>query len=537
MVASHRVDIDRSVVYAATADAIRGSLFKQQLDVLTDPHRRKAVICPRRAGKSWTAMAYAFDKCLRTSDARTVVCTLTLKHAKNIYWKEIKAFAKHYGLDLQYHLHDMMVTFANGSTIMLIGAESLEEIEKLRGGKYDLVIIDECKSYNPRILEELADDVIWPALGDRLGTVMMIGTPGNLLHGPFYWATAASFEVVDLSLSAAAGCDIKRPYSRTFARPEAFWVANPTNRTYWSRHAWTRADNVTLPHLWTESLETKLHSNWGDDHPTWRREHLGEWVPAVGSYVYAYNELYAANATAVSWSPDEDRAATHGLPEGHDWRFIMGLDLGFEDDYAIVVCAYSMTSHELYHVYDWKQNHQDIFVIADAIAAVYGRFKGFDAMVGDFGGLGTLVVETLNKRFGFNILPALKKEKFDHIELLNADFHAGKIRIIRGSNLDLELRTLQWLMHEDDDKALLARTGKLKENPQQPNHLCDALLYVWRHSQHHYAETPRSRTIEGSPQYFEELNHAGMQSLLDARNEQHRASKWLGGLNQERWFS
>ena len=32
----------------------------------------------------------------------------------------------------------------------------------------------------------------------------------------------------------------------------------------------------------------------------------------------------------------------HGLPEGHDWRFICGMDLGFEDDFAIVVAAYGL---------------------------------------------------------------------------------------------------------------------------------------------------------------------------------------------------
>lgn len=524
MVQDHRVEIDRGLVYQTTADAVRESMFRQQLAVINDTHRRKSVICPRRAGKSWTAMGYAFDTCLRRTDARVVICTLTIKHAKNIYWKEMKSFAKHYGLDLQWHLHDMTITFANGSTIMLIGAESLEEIEKLRGGKYDLVIIDECKSYNPRILEELVDDVIWPALGDRLGTVMMIGTPGNLLHGPFFWATSTAFEVFDIALKQ------KRPYSRTFDRPEPFWVEHPTNTAFWSRHSWTRQDNTTIPHLWAESLETKANNNWSDDHPTWRREHLGEWVPAAGSYVYAYNELFQSNETSVCWVPDGDRHEEHGLPAGHEWRFIMGLDLGFEDDYAIVVCAYSLTSHRLYHVYDWKQNHQDIFVIADAIAAVYGRFKGFDAMVGDFGGLGTLVVETLNKRFGFNIIPALKKEKFDHIELLNADFHAGKVRIIKGSNLDLELRTLQWLMHEDDDKALLARTGKLKENPQQPNHLCDALLYVWRHSQHHWAEAPRAITEFGTLAHQREQELTAINRFVEARNEQARAAEWLGGL-------
>ncbi len=509
--------------YVATADAIRSGLFKQQLQVLEDPSIRKAALCPRRAGKSWTAMSCAFDACLRNDYANVVICMLTLKQAKQIYWKHMERFARKYGLDLQWHIHDMTIRFKNGSQLMLVGCESVQHIEKLRGDSYDLAIVDECKSFNPSILGELLNDVLDPALDDREGTLLMIGTPGNVLSGPFYWATAPLYEITDEDGN-------KRPFSKTYAAPEAYWAANPTEDLFWSKHTWTKQDNTTLPKLWTQALRKKRANNWSDDHPTWRRESLGEWVPCSGSYVYRYAEMASgANATAVNWTPDKSRAEQHGLPDGHDWRFICGMDLGFEDDFAIVVAAYSMTDGSLYHVYDWKRNHLDFFEVAHEIGRVLKMFGSFDAMVADTGGSGgKTIIETLNTHYGHAIEAAEKREKFDYIEIMNGEFSSGRVKIIPRSDLDFELRTLQWLMNEDDDKGLLARTGKLKENPTQPNHLCDAWLYTWRYAHHHWAQDMAAAgPAVGTYEHSQAEAFAAMTRLAEARAEQDAAQQWI----------
>jgi hypothetical protein len=510
----------------AAADAIRSGLFPKQLAVLEDTSDRKAVLCPRRSGKSWTAMSYAVDVACRNANARVVICMLVLKQAKGVYWAHLREFLTRYGIEAKPNLHELTYTLRNGSTIMLLGCESLQEVEKLRGQSFDLAIIDECKSFNPGVLKELIHDVIDPTLDDRCGTMMMIGTPGNTLSGPFYWATAPYYEI---EMTDEEGLKTSRPYSRTFSSPEQYWVENPADDLYWSKHTWTRGDNVFLPKLWAQSLRKKRADQWGDDHPTWRREHLGEWVPCVGSYVYRYGEVLERTngVQAVQWTPNGK--GPHGLPEGHDWRFICGMDLGFEDDFAIVVAAYSMTDGNLYHVYDWKKNHQDFFQMAAEIAAIVQRFGPFDAMVADRNGSGAAtIIETLNKHSGFHIEAAEKREKFDYIEILNGEFMRGAVKIIAGSNLDIELRTLQWLMEEDDDKSLLARTGKLKENPAQPNHLCDAWLYTWRYSHHFWAtQRPDAAAEAFSPEWQRQHEIAAMDRLVRARNEQAEASRWL----------
>ncbi len=170
------------------ADAIRGSLFPKQLQVLQDGSRIKAVICPRRAGKSWTALSYVHDVLLRKPGSVGVIICLTLKSAKQIYWNEVMPrFHRTFGIRPQnVHHTDMRVTLENGSQFFFVGAETRAELEKLRGASYDIAVIDEAKSYPPDTLRELLFDVIEPACSDRRGTMMMIGTPGAIPDGPFY---------------------------------------------------------------------------------------------------------------------------------------------------------------------------------------------------------------------------------------------------------------------------------------------------------------------------------------------------------------
>jgi hypothetical protein len=526
MVAANAVTVSRDSGLTAAADAIRAGLFPKQRAVVEDPSDRKAVLCPRRSGKSWCAMSYAVDVAARQANARVLICLLVLKQAKGIYWASLRDFLNRYGIEAKPHLHELTYTLKNGSTIQLLGCESIQEVEKIRGQSFDLVIIDECKSFNPDVLRELIHDVIEPTLDDRCGTLMMIGTPGNTLSGPFYWATALYYEV---ELTDEDGLKTKRPYSKCFAKPEQYWLDHPEDDLFWSRHSWTRQDNVFLPKLWAQALRKKRANQWGDDHPTWQREYLGAWVPATGSYVYRYGEvlLSAGGKDRVQWKANGK--GPHGLPEGHEWRFICGMDIGFEDDFAIVVAAYSLTDGCLYHVHDWKKNHQDYFQMAAEIGAVLQQFGPFDAMVADTGSGGAkTLIETLNRQFGYAIVAAEKREKFDYIEIMNGEFLSGRAKVLAGSSLDLELRTLQWLMEEDDDKSLLARTGKLKENPAQPNHLCDAWLYLWRFSHHHWAvDRPAADPAEYSAEWQRRTELAAMDRIVRARAEQAQAASWL----------
>jgi hypothetical protein len=125
------------------AEAIKEGLFAQQYDlVVTDQSRRKAVICPRRAGKSWSCLSYSYITCLEKPWSNVIVIGLTLKSLKGIYWERVlPIFERQFGVQTLKHHTEMKVRFPNGSLITFAGAETKAEIEKLRGQAYDLVVI------------------------------------------------------------------------------------------------------------------------------------------------------------------------------------------------------------------------------------------------------------------------------------------------------------------------------------------------------------------------------------------------------------
>ena len=211
----------------------------------------------------------------------------------------------------------------------------------------------------------------------------------------------------------------------------------------------------------------------------------------------------------------------------------MGLDFGYEDMNAIVIAAYSEISKELRHVYDFKQNHMTIDEFGAEIQHTIELYGEPDVIVGDKGSLGgVLYLQELQSRFGLSIIEAEKREKYDHIELLNSDFYSGRVYIIAKSDLDHELCGLQWDLSKDS-KARLTRTGKLKEDPSCANHLCDAFLYLWRYC-YHYWSVPEAPTVErGTVEWFKEKERLSIEKLRqkrDSRNDYEKMLDSFGGM-------
>lgn len=492
----------------ACADAIRGSLFKHQLSVLGDECRSKAVLCPRRSGKSHCAMSYGFDTCLRKPGARVVIVTLTLKHAKNIYWYQMAEFANKFGVKgVTFYQNELRVIFRNGSQMWLIGAESRAEIEKLRGGQYDLVVIDECKSYPGYILNELVYEVVFPALADRRGTIMLIGTPGNILSGLFFETTYPGWTDEN-----------GRPRARDFYKPEQYWADNPDDE-YWSQHHWTVRDNIAQPHLWDEMLKRKKLAGWSDDEPIWQREALGRWVRSSEAFVYAFANMFGDpdKRADVTWQPDFKAGNQWGLAKTEEWRYLLGIDLGYNDHTALVVAAYNVHDGQLYFVWEYHAPELDIYDAIERVEMAWGLFGGFDAVVMDVAAGGKMLIETLNKRHGLAIKPADKTHKFDFIELMNADFRAGRTKLLADSDLARQMCMLQYDLSKGKFD-MLAMRGQLKENPSMPNDLCDAALYVWRYSYHYWREDrPGQVIVPGTSEYYKMLHKNGIDFMLAER--------------------
>jgi hypothetical protein len=123
-------------------------------------------------------------------------------------------------------------------------------------------------------------------------------------------------------------------------------------------------------------------------------------------------------------------------------------------------------------------------------------------MVVDTGGLGRMIAEGLQKRFGQYVTAAKKDEKLANIEFMNGDMRAGKIKVRKSSPLIKEWMELHMTADGFEDKVA-------------PNHLSDAFLYAYRYCTQ-YLWKPATKALTAAEQE---------QARLDAMVERYRKAK------------
>jgi hypothetical protein len=486
------------------AQMLENRLFDKQLTCWRDRNRRKIVLCPRRSGKSYYAMITAIVTCLRKSAARVVIINLSLQAARDVYWWEMQALNEQFDLGLKFMSTTLEIEFPNSSRIKLFSADTERDVEKLRGGQYDYVVIDEAKSYPARMLKYMIEEVLAPSLSDRMGRLLMIGTPGSILDGPFYQYTT-SFE-----------CN--KQGTSFYSRPYAFKDEEPYagKKCLWSFHSWTSEDTTAMPHIWEESLEQKDLLGYDDDHPTWRREFLGQWCATQDDLVYPYDPEVNA------WEPDS--STNFGLPEGHVWRFLVGVDLGYNDDTAISVGAYSPTHPTFFHVYTEKLQQQDYEQAALRVKYLSEMFDGFDAWIVDTAGGGSkMICEGWNRIYNFAFEPADKQQKNSYIELMAHDMRKGRCKILRNSALAWEMQLLQWDMAGTEKGA---HGERRREDPRCANHACDSFLYLWRYAYHHFFKEQKAELQRGSEEWWKNYQKEERMKVIAEQAARNSLEGW-----------
>lgn len=142
----------------------------------------------RRAGKTELALAELIDKALRFNQELGLFFYVAplLKQAKAIAWLRLKQKVTPLlmrGL-VEINESELWVRFnSNGATIRVYGADSPD---RMRGVRLDGVVLDEVAQMKP----EVWDDILQPALSDRRGWALFIGTPKgvNLFSQLFFSA-------------------------------------------------------------------------------------------------------------------------------------------------------------------------------------------------------------------------------------------------------------------------------------------------------------------------------------------------------------
>jgi len=180
----------------------------------------------RRSGKTELAIMELIDKAIKTDKelAMFVYVAPFLRQAKAIAWarlkQKIEPLRRNSVIDINEG--ELSVRFKhNGAIIRLFGGDNPDA---MRGLRLDGIVMDEVA----QLKNELWTDIVQPALSDRLGWSIFIGTPSgiNLFSELYYKAidedswTAARFTVYDTdSLHPDEVTRLKRDMSETsFAR-------------------------------------------------------------------------------------------------------------------------------------------------------------------------------------------------------------------------------------------------------------------------------------------------------------------------------
>ena len=201
-------------------------------------YRWSVLVCHRRFGKTVCMINHLIRSALMTKEKnpRYAYIAPTFKQAKSIAWDYIKQFT-HKIPGVRFNETELRVDLPNKARITLLGSENCDG---LRGIYLDGCVIDEYANVNDRLFPE----IIRPALSDRKGFCIFIGTPQGM-NNNFYelfqhakgaddWfyfkAKASETKVVDQDeLTKAKEVMGENKFKQEF---ECDWIANIEGSIY-----------------------------------------------------------------------------------------------------------------------------------------------------------------------------------------------------------------------------------------------------------------------------------------------------------------
>lgn len=401
-------------------------LFDKQLEFVLSPSNYIAAICSRRAGKTTVCAIRAFQELMMKPNSLGLYLALTDDNVERIFMPTVRPLLAKYKITANVTKDE--VAFSNGSRLILAGANHINRIETFRGFKLVFCIIDEAASFTEHILQYLVDEIISPALIDNQGQLILIGTPANHCSGMFYNVTATT--------------------------KEESWVVK----------RWTGFDNPHITVNYDKAAKEFLKRKKVDEtNPKYRREYLGEWCT------------------------DEDalmiRPFTIGLPSEQynteDWRSVVGVDFGFNDETAISVIGWRRNNPTAYVLETVGLQYANVSTIGNMLKGIKEKYKPIK-VVGDPAGSSKIIMAEFSDKYKVFIESAQKTNKAHYIEIFNDALVNDNLILVpsKTETLQKEMKKVVW--NED-------RTRELEG--MKCDHL-DATLYAYREAMAYIEKIP-----------------------------------------------
>lgn len=149
---------------------------QEELHEILDTNRFVVAVCHRRFGKTVAALNHLIKHaCNNKQEApRYAYIAPTFGQAKRVAFDYLLKFTR--PLNPEVNISELRVDFLGDKRISLYGADGGGD--NLRGLYFDMAILDEVGDMNPKIWNE----IVRPALADRNGQCLFIGTPKGANH-------------------------------------------------------------------------------------------------------------------------------------------------------------------------------------------------------------------------------------------------------------------------------------------------------------------------------------------------------------------
>lgn len=301
---------------------IRKTLYDKQAEVFdNDTDKIILAICSRRSGKT-ELMGRLLVKRLLKPDQHVVYINRSFDAAVRQIQKPFDTALQAVGDSLkivQGSIGGGLVQFDNGSWLLIVGNNNAADVNKIRGEKVALVIIDEFG--HMRHLKELVQEVLQPATIDYADSQMVfVGTPPR---------TKVSFA-------------------------HELWNNNGNVK----RYHWTFMDNPFIPNK--DQVIPQVCSMYGvtPDSMFIRREYFGD--------VNAYDDEAIYIKKYFKQEPPKDKLYHYAY---------VGIDWGYEDKAAVVGMVADKNDKKMYIVKDWSEAKKGITEISSKVQEMVKYLK------------------------------------------------------------------------------------------------------------------------------------------------------------------
>jgi hypothetical protein len=459
---------------------LTGHLHRKQLAFHLDPSPIRVVHGTRRSGKSEGLCIEAIEIADQFPGETIPYIMPTIAKGADVVFPKFEELGNRFGLGLKITRGDYKVRTPSGGVIQMFGLATEPEVEKGRGPRFPMVVIDECGAQRQDLLKRAVRETFGPATADFRG----LGGRGIVLAG------TAGYE------------------------PDCYWEQLVGSNAHVSKlgasvHFMTIWDNPFFKGREAMILEAHLRdNNIAANDAGYRREWLGEFCADTEGLCY--------QRWAGALLP------RHMIPSGG--YTVMGLDLGGTASpsawvivrYVVVETVVGGKFRSIHHghvIASFEKTGCSVEELASITRKLQQAYH-VSHIAGDSAGLGSRIVDDMRVIYNLPIV-AVKKNpiKAGAIWMVDSQLGAGTLHVHEGCDSVIrQLRTVPWNARRTDHHGTFG------------DHSLDGLLYASTLSRQHELEHELPPE-PGTPEWYKAQEARDEQATIEfARWRQNRAA-------------